>query len=79
MNAFQVEHTSRKCYGQFDIAVYSLLEIQNYKYTLYYKYKFFVCANSLVTQSILVTESLDSGISHIAHQVAVLVGSVKKK
>ena len=64
---------------QFDITVYLLLEIQNYKYTFYYKYIFLACAKLLVTQSLLVTESLDSDIYQIESQVAVIVGSVKKK
>ena len=50
--------------------VYSLLETQNYKYKFHYKYIFFACATSLVTQSLLVTESFNSDVSRIMYQVA---------
>ena len=43
------------------------------------KYIFFACTNSLVTQSLLLNNSLNSDVSRITSQAAVLLGSVKNK
>ena len=43
------------------------------------EYIFFAFSNSLVTQSLLVTDSFNSDVYQITSQVAVLVGSIKKK